>query len=124
MIQQRTAPYSGNLDRRCYFEQMTESRTPSGAVTQTWADAGMRWGAQLPEYAAETIRARQLVAEAQHVFVCRGRITLTPKMRLKLVDGAETRYFDILSVSSQDGRSAALSDWITITCKEGQARVI
>lgn len=84
----------GKMDRRVTFQEVTESRSASGQVTETWSDlcrvsAQVRFdrGAEGTEGSGEQARSTQL-------FRIRYRSDITNKHRLTYNDAT----YDILSV--------------------------
>lgn len=93
---------AGRLRHRVTLQRRVESRDATGAVVWTWADWADRWAAIEPIHGREYFAAAQVQSAVTTRVRLRYTRGVTPKMRVKFVDAAEsprvTRYFDIEAV--------------------------
>lgn len=86
---------AGNLDREITIEAVTESRTSTGAVTQSWATFATVWAERRDVRASEQFKAAREMAECATVWRIRYLPGLTEKHRIN--DGAQ--YWDIDAIA-------------------------
>lgn len=109
---------SGDYPHRIVIEQPTETRTASGAQSFAWATLASRWARFLPKGGREFLAAQQAVTEMEWLIECPGFLAVTTKMRVVF----DSRYMEILSVWSPDGKSPLKASMIFLACKEGPHR--
>lgn len=100
---------AGTLRQSIIVEQVTEARTASGAVTESWATYATLRARQAITGGREFVTAQQLHSELSVLFVCRYKSGVTSKMR---VNHGGTSY-DILTAYDPTGRGKELQ----IACK-------
>ena len=78
---------AGKLRHRIEIqEQISKTQGSSGKVTATWETTSTVWGSVSPLSGRELFQAQQVRPDVTHQVVIRGKVTLTPKQRLKLGD--------------------------------------
>jgi SPP1 family predicted phage head-tail adaptor len=100
---------AGTLRQSIIIEQVTETRTASGAVTETWSTYATLRARQAITGGREFTTAQQLHSELSVLFACRYKSGVTSKMR---VNHGGT-YYGILSAYDPTGRGKELQ----IACK-------
>lgn len=111
-------PRSGELIHRIAIEQPSEGRTSSGAMSVTWATVDKRWAQKLDSTSREVQRSRVTNPETEVMFIIRGRLALTAKMRIV----CQGRSYDILGITTDDGSIPEKADWIAVTGRAGVSR--
>ncbi len=100
----------GDLRHRVTIQQVTETRTASGAVQDAWADVATVWAAVEPLSGREFWAAQQVNAEVTTRVRMRYRPGVMPTMRV--MRGTHT--YDILAVLNLRERG----DEMHLLCKE------
>ncbi len=110
---------AGDLIHLFAVEEPIETQPP-GKVSKvtTWREVARKWAALFVEGSKEVWNARQYNSEAELVVVCRGRTSITDKMRLN----QQGRVLDILGVQGADGKTPANAEWLYLLCKEGTSK--
>lgn len=73
---------AGRLRTFVAIQQATETRTPGGAVTTTWATLASVWAGIYPRSGRERFLAGKTVAEGDTSIYIRYRSDVTPRMRV------------------------------------------
>lgn len=73
---------AGDLDRKIVIQTVTESRSGSGAVTDSWSAFATVWAKVRPLSGREYLAAAQINAEVDTEFTIRWLSGVTPKMRI------------------------------------------
>lgn len=100
----------GRLRHRVALQTVSEARSSTGAVTETWNTTATVWAEVVDLAGREFWDARQVNAELTARIRIRYRSGIVPKMRA--VFGART--FDIQSVIDPEGRRREL----VLMCRE------
>lgn len=95
---------AGLLRHKIEIEQVTETRTSSGAVTETWAVFATVRARVESLTGREYFAAQQVQAENQKRFTIRYIPGITYKMRIKY----NSNYYDITSIINPDERNREL----------------
>lgn len=103
------------LNIRLTIEQSTPTRTAAGGVTDVWSEFVQRWGEVKYLSMRQLQEVSQLFPESTLTLRCRGHAAVTPKMRVNCSDG---RLFDIVGVTTEDGKAPAYSEMLNLHCKE------
>ncbi len=101
---------AGRLNQKITIEQVTESRTGSGAVQETWNAFATVWASVEPLNGREYFQAQQETATVTTRIRIRYLAGVTPKMRVNY----DNRIFDIESVIDVNERHREL----VLMCKE------
>ena len=72
----------GPLRHRVTIQQVTESRTTTGAVTESWSTFATVWADISPGHTREYAAAKTINAELTHEIRIRYLEGVTPKMRI------------------------------------------
>ena len=91
----------GKMNQRIVIQSVTETRSTSGAVTETWATFATVWaGVEMVDSTSETTEKqmidRQTVKNTTR-FTVRHRSDITEKMRISF----ESKIFDILRIITE-----------------------
>ena len=100
---------AGTLRQSIIVEEVTETRTSSGAVTESWATYATLRARQAITGGREFTVAQGLHSELSALFVCRFKSGVTAKMRVN--HGGV--YYDILSAYDPVGTGRELQ----VACK-------
>lgn len=93
---------AGNLDREITIEAVTETRTATGAISQSWATFATVWAERKDVRASEQFKANREMAERATVWRIRYLPGLTEKHRIN--DGTQTWDIDaIAELGRRDG---------------------
>lgn len=88
---------AGRLDRRVMLQRPLDQQDGSGAVTQTWFDAGEVWAARRDLRGREFVAAQAEQAEVETLYTIRHMPGAVPTPLWRLIDGG--RVYDIRSVA-------------------------
>lgn len=94
----------GKMNQRIVIQSVTETRSTSGAVTETWATFATVWaGVEMVDSTSETTEKqmidRQTVKNTTR-FTVRHRSDITEKMRISY----DSRIYDILAIEYEPER--------------------
>ena len=92
---------AGRMRQRITIQQTTESRTSSGAVTDSWGTYATVWADVIPVSGKEKFAAQEHHSEVTHRFRIRYNSGVTTKMRISY----DSRIFNIRSVINLDERN-------------------
>ena len=95
---------SGNLHKKITIQQVTEGRTESGAVTETWSTFAEPFASVEPVSGREYFAAQQVQAENTVKFRIRYQRGINPKMRILYNDNV----YDIQSIINGSERNDEL----------------
>lgn len=95
---------AGRLRDRITIQQVAETRSGSGAITETWSDVATVWAAVEGLSGREFWAAQQVNAEGSLRITIRYLAGIVPKMRALF----GTRVFDIQAATDLDGRRREL----------------
>lgn len=95
---------AGELREKIIIQSSTETRTGSGAVTNTWGTFATLWAAVEPMTGREFFQVDQLSAERTIKFVVRYKAGITAKMRISW----NSRTFDIRSIINTKQRNRSM----------------
>jgi len=96
---------SGQMRRKIRIEELTETRTSSGAITESWSTYKTVRAEVLPVSGREYFSAQTVNAQNTVKFNTRYMIGITTKMRI-IYDG---RTFDIQTVINHKERNHAMT---------------
>lgn len=91
----------GAMRHQIIIEKVTETRTGTGGVTQTWGTFAEPWAERVEQPGREFQAADQKVAEAKRLYRIRWRTDLTRKMRIN----DEGDIWDIHSINEIEHRT-------------------
>jgi SPP1 family predicted phage head-tail adaptor len=101
------------------IESAPEVRSASGASRYDWDNAAVvgerRAKIEIGD-GREVYRARQIMPEVEAVITIRGRLNVSPRMRVVHADG---RKWDIVGVETTDGKSPIHAEAIRLNCIQG-----
>lgn len=110
----------GNYTHRITIQAAVITRGASGQEVQSWASpttVGQRWAAIEFAGASARLRNLQMNPEAElTIELASGRLAVTTKHRVSHSDG---RVWDIVGITTLDGKAPANSDSIVLQVKAG-----
>lgn len=116
---------AGNLDHRFFVDTAAEATDAAGQLVSDWDNATTvrRWGRFAPKGSREFALAQQQYSNVQWLVEIRGRLAVTPRMRLR-TNETPSRILEILAAWSPDGKSPATAEIVHVACREQNSTAV
>lgn len=109
----------GRLDRRISLRSPLQSKSATGAVTNSWVDAGSVWASWLPQSGREFAAAQARHSEATGVFRIRHRTDIDPTWQIvngddlfgvvAVMEVGRREYIDLIVKATDQSPGSSLS---------------